>query len=514
MSVSSADLVDELARCYDDPLRFALWAFPWGETPELSIVPLPEPWASRYPDCKYGPDKWTCQLLEDIGKQVKENKFDGVHAVTPLRYAVTSGHGIGKSFCTAILVIWILATRPGSKGVVTANTASQLKTKTFAEISKWLKRSLVRDMFEIKTESIEAKESPESWRVDAQTCREENSESFAGQHAAAATSFYIFDEASAVPDVIWEVAEGGLTDGEPMMFVFGNPTRNSGRFRECFGKRRHLWRTRQIDSRDVFITNKEQIEVWRKEYGEDSDFFRVRVKGEFPNASSMQFIPTALAEDASRRTVAHNEATAAIVGVDVARFGDDDSVIYTRIGKGWLPVKRFHGLKTTELVSKVKSHFNELRAIGFPRDRIYIFIDEGGVGGGPKDMLRDDGYPVRGIQFGAGADNPQRYARKREEMWGRMKLWLADGGTIPDDRGLVEDLTSPEYDILPGGQVKLESKKDMKKRGLASPDAADALALTFAYRVEEYIPLPELALRGRESGRRNFDPFACLRSGA
>lgn len=510
----SEDIVDILAKGYSDPLYFILAAFPWGEMPETSIVPLPEPWASKYPQCKYGPDRWACEIFDEIGRQVRENAFDGVHAVKPIRMAIASGHGIGKSFLTACLVIWILATRPGSKGVVTANTASQLDTKTFAEITKWLKRSLVANMFEIGATSVKAKESPESWRIDAQTCREENSESFAGQHAASSTSFYIFDEASAVPDVIWEVAEGGLTDGEPMMFVFGNPTRNTGRFRECFGKRRNFWTTRQIDSRDVFITNKTQIEEWKKEYGEDSDFFRVRVKGTFPNASSMQFIPTELAEDAARSEIHHNAATAAIIGVDVARFGDDDSVIYVRIGRGYMPIKRYHGLSTTQLVAKVKERFDEVRACGFPRDRIYIFVDEGGVGGGPKDILRDDGYPVRGIQFGQGADDKETYARKREEMWGRMKLWLADGGTIPNDPGLIEDLTSPEYDILPNGQVKLESKKDMKKRGCASPDAADALALTFAFRVEEYIPLQELEIRGRSANRRAFDPFACLRSGA
>ena len=504
------DMAAELARGYADPLRFVLWAFPWGETPELSIVPLPEPWASRYPGVKYGPDKWACEVLDDIGRQVRENAFDGVHAVPPLKYAIASGHGIGKSFLTACLVVWILATRPGSKGVVTANTAAQLETKTFAEISKWLKRSLVADMFDIKASSIVSKESPESWRVDAQTCREENSESFAGQHSASSTSFYIFDEASNIPEVIWEVAEGGLTDGEPMIFVFGNPTRNTGRFRECFGKRRASWNTRQIDSRDVFITNKAQMEAWRKEYGEDSDFFRVRVMGVFPNASSMQFIPTGLVERAASRELAHNAATAAVIGVDVARFGDDDSVIYVRIGKGYLPIRRYHGLSTTQLVGKVKGVFEEVRRMGFPRERIYINVDAGGVGAGPKDMLKDDGYPAREVQFGESADDKERYARKREEMWGRMKLWLEEGGTIPNDRALMDDLTGPEYDILPGGQVKLESKKDMKKRGLASPDAADALALTFAYKIQEYLPLNEFS-RTDAGGRRKYDPFECLR---
>lgn len=503
------DIDIELARGFYDPLRFVLWAFPWGETPEFSLVELPEPWKSRFPNCKYGPDKWMCEMLDEVGEHVRANNFDGSCSVDPLRMAVASGHGIGKSAGTAMLVVWLMATRPHSKGVVTANTANQLETKTFAEIKKWLKRSLVSDMFVIKAMSIESKESPESWRLDAITCKEENSESFAGQHSASSSSYYIFDEASAVPDIIWEVAEGGLTDGEPFMFVFGNPTRNTGRFRECFGKRSRRWKTKQIDSRTVHITNKKEIAEWAKEYGEDSDFFRVRVMGVFPNASSDQFIPLSLVEDASKRDIFNNRATAAILGVDVARFGDDDSIIYTRIGRGYLPIKRFHGLSVTDLATKVKTAFAEVTKLGFSRDRVYINVDEGGVGGGVKDILKDDGYPVVGIQFGGAADEPERYDRKRDEIWGRAKAFLMDGGSIPNDLSLIEDLTSPEYEIVRQGQIKIESKKDMKKRGLRSPDAADGFCLTFARIIQEYTPSRSYE---QSSGRRKFDPFAVISS--
>ena len=476
----------------------------------MSIVPLPEPWASRYPNCKYGPDRWACEILDEVGRQVREHGFDGVHAVPALRFAMASGHGIGKSCLTAWLVIWIMATRPGAKGAVTANTASQLETKTWAEITKWLKRSLVADMFIIGKTSIQAKESPESWRVDALTCREENSESFAGQHAAASTSFYIFDEASAVPDVIWEVAEGGLTDGEPMIFVFGNPTRNTGKFKECFTKGRGTWYTKSIDSREAFITNKTQIAEWAKEYGEDSDFFRVRVRGLFPAQSSRQFISLDLAEAAAKRQPPSFRANLAVVGVDVARYGDDDTVITTRVGRdGTYPIKRFHGLNTVQVVARVKSHINELYNAGFKHVR--CFVDEGGVGGGPVDMLKEDGFPVRGVQFGAAADEPSQWNRKREEMWGRMREWLKDG-SIPNDGRLIDDLTSPEFDINLNGAVKLERKEDMKKRGCSSPDAADALALTFAYRLQEYED-DGLSFRG-STGRRNFNPTGILHPAA
>lgn len=509
MAKQDSPLATELARCFDDPMRFALWAFPFGEIPELSIVPLQEPWASRYPNCKYGPDKWTCELLDEVGRQVRENGFTGEKSVKPVKVAVASGHGIGKSFTTAILVAWIMATRPNSKGVVTANTAAQLETKTMAEVKKWLKMSLVADMFDVNATSIRAVGAAESWRLDAYTCKEENSEAFAGQHSASSSSFYIFDEASAVPDKIWEVAEGGMTDGEPFWFVFGNPTRNTGRFRECFGSRADKWTTWQIDSRQAFITNKATIEEWRQEYGEDSDFFRVRVLGKFPNASTSQFISSAAVDRASESDVQHNSATCAVIGVDVARFGDDDSVIYTRIGRGYLPIKRYHGLDTVQLTGRVKEAFHEALRIGFPRSRVYLHVDETGVGAGVKDLLKDAGYPVRGVNFGHGADAPEMYDRKRDEMWGRMRDWLEDGGTIPNDPKLKEELVSPEFEYRPNGQIKLESKKDMKRRGLPSPDVADALALTFAFKIQEYTPLNELS--NFSTGRRTYDPFACLK---
>ena len=502
-------LAEDLSACYADPLRFVLWAFPWGTRPELSVVKLKGKWKRRFPKCTYGPDVWACEFLDEIGKRVKENKFDGRHAVDPLRYAVASGHGIGKSAITAWLVCWIMATRPNSKGVVTANTASQLETKTWAEITKWMKRSVVAPLFECMATSMVAKESPETWRVDALTCREENAESFAGLHAASATPFYIFDEASAIPEAIYEVAEGGLTDGEPMMFLFGNPTRNSGRFFECFHKRKQWWNTRTVDSRQVEITNKKQIAQWAEEYGENSDFFKVRVKGEFPSQGSDQYIPAdRIREAMGRGAPMNNPATCAVVGVDVARFGDDDTVIFTRIGKDGCTVapKRYHGLDTVQVVGVVKEHVRYLRkTLRVPK--VHIFVDEGGVGGGPVDILKTDGFPVRGVNFSQSPDEKERYPGKREEMWDRMAEWLKEG-SIPMDKELEEDLVGPLYTFDNFGRKKLESKKDMKKRGLRSPDAADALALTFAYRVNEF----EGEFSGRRDSklaenRRDYNPF-------
>jgi hypothetical protein len=212
-----------MARFYADPLGFVMYAFPWDSDPALQLVPLAPVYQQRF-NSQYGPDVWACEFLDALGALVKQRGFDGVHAVDAIRMAVASGHGVGKSALTAWLVLWIMSTRPFAKGIVTANTAEQLASKTRAEISKWAKKSVTRDWWKISTGKGAMKmvhvDHPESWQVSAQTCREENAEAFAGLHAADSTPFYLFDEASAIPDAIAEVAEGGLTDGEPMFLKY------------------------------------------------------------------------------------------------------------------------------------------------------------------------------------------------------------------------------------------------------------------------------------------------------
>lgn len=504
-----------MARFYDDPLGWVMYSYPWDSDPALQVVKLQEPWRSRF-NCEWGPDKWTCELLDVVGAGVRERGFDGSKAVAAQRHAISSGHGIGKSAITAWLVGWIMSTRPHCKGVVTANTAEQLASKTWAEIGKWNKRSITGHWFEVTTGKgsmrMVSRQNPESWRVDAQTCREENSESFAGLHAASSTPFYIFDEASAVPDKIWEVAEGGMTDGEPMWFAFGNPTRNTGRFHSCFNSQRHRWNSHQIDSRTVQITNKQQIAEWVADYGEDSDFVKVRVRGVFPSASSLQFVPRALVDEAMRRELHVDQVAgrACAVGVDVARFGDDQSVIRTRVGRDARSIapKRYRELDTMQLASRVAEHVEYLKLTwGF---RVTIFVDGGGVGGGVVDRLRQLGYNPIEVNFGGKPEDPRKYLNKRAEMWGRMKEWLSIGA-IELDEALATDLTSVEYQYTTADQIQLESKEGMKKRGLASPDDGDALALTFAYSVPEHSMVDQREARDAIRMRtREHDPFAEL----
>ncbi len=455
------DIAEDCAQFYADPLGFVSWAFDWGQGDLKDFL---------------GPRDWQREYLISLGEQIKARNFDGVHPVAPMDVATASGHGIGKSAMSAWLILFIMSTRPFAKGVVTSNTGDQLRTKTWAELGKWHKRCLTGHWFSYSASkgnmSLVHKRNSESWRCDAQTCREENSESFAGLHAANSTPFYLFDEASAVPDKVWEVSDGGLTDGEPMRFVFGNPTRNSGRFFECFNRLRHRWQVQQIDSREVEGTNANLMAQWVEDYGEDSDFVRVRVRGVFPRAGSTQFISNEIVGEAQTRDLPPQSEQPIVIGVDVARFGDDQSVILIRQGRKILEIKKYR-VDTMTLVGFVVEALRQYRPDG-------VLVDGVGVGGGVVDRLHQLGHDVIDVNAGSRALDQKTYLNKRAEMWGKMREWLKGGDIPADDQELETDLTAIEYGFDAKNRLQLEKKEDMKKRGLHSPDVADALALTCA----------------------------------
>ncbi|MFQ5471511.1 MAG: LAGLIDADG family homing endonuclease [Dehalococcoidia bacterium] len=429
-------------------------------------------------------------------------------------YLTPDFHVTHNSALVAWLIIWAMATYPNTKGVVTANTELQLKTKTWAELAKWHRLSIVNHWFELTATALFAThpEYEKTWRIDMVPWSERNTEAFAGLHNEGRRILLIFDEASAIPDLIWEVSEGALTDEDTEIIwcAFGNPTRNEGRFRECFGAFKHRWSTRRLDSRTVEGTNKAQLQKWVDDYGEDSDFVRVRVRGVFPRAGTSQFIPADIVHDAAGRKVEYDKSAPVVVGVDVARFGDDESVIRTRVGRDakQFETKRFRGLDTMQLAARVAEHCDMLRdAIGRKPDA--LFVDGGGVGGGVVDRLRQMGYDVIEVQFGARAADSRMYANKRAEIWGRMREWLKIGA-IPDDDELRQQLTAVGYSFTASNQLRLEKKEDMKKRGLDSPDHAEALAVTFAEPVairDVHYDSPHSEQGARQTARRAYDPY-------
>lgn len=477
-----------------DPLAFAQNAFPWGVGTLAGMS---------------GPDVWQTRVLTEMRDRIHEGRsFNEV-----FRLAVASGNGIGKSCLVAWICLWAVCTMADTRGVVTANTDTQLRTKTFAELAKWYNLCIFRPWFDMSATAITSKQPghEKTWRIDAVPWNESNPEAVAGMHNKGKRLLIIFDEASGIAESIWEAIEGAQTDKDTQILwlCFGNPTRNSGRFFECFNRYRHRWIHWNVDSRTAIASNKEQIQQWVDDYGEDSDFVKVHVRGVFPSSSSMQFIPRGTVDAAVARTLPYVDYTrmVAIIGVDVARFGDDASVIWTRFGLDArsMAKKRFRGLDGHDLGAKIAEYYNDLRKMGV--GKIVVNVDVGGVGASPCDWLRHNGYPVNEINFARKASNEKRYKNLRAEMWGRMRDWLEAGGCLPDDEDLVSDLTGVEYGYTPTNQLLLERKEDMKKRGLPSPDNADSLALTFAIPVNEYLDdLPSPTPRLKRS-RTTRDPY-------
>lgn len=461
-------LSKDLAQFVADPLGFVKYVFPWGESGSAL-------------EAYQGPDDWQCELLETLGVEIKKRKFNGVDPVAPIMIAISSGHGVGKSCMTAWLILFIMTTRPHCRGIVTSNTYPQLQSKTWAELAKWHKLAINSHWFEYTGTkgnlSLTMPSHKQSWRFEGVASSEHQSEAFAGLHNAQSSPVFVFDEASAIPDVIFDVARGGTTDGEPFVIALGNPTRNNGWFIKAIRQPGTTWITRCIDSRKARMTNKAMIQQWLEEYGEDSDFFKVRVKGEPPSASSNQLIAHDVVTTARNATLHEDEYQfqTVIMGVDVAREGTDESVICVRQGRKVVLMKTFIGLNNVQLALRVAEIYKQ-----FPQIH-GLLIDVVGVGAGVVDYLKAIGYPAVGVISGERSDDPQRYFNRRAEMWVKMRDWLVEGADIPDDPILADQLTTQEYFFTIKEQYQMVSKKDMKAAGLPSPDRADALAFTFSH---------------------------------
>lgn len=403
------------------------------------------------------PDEWQEQALNAI--------------VTEQRIAVASGHGVGKTALTSWLIHWYMATRPHPQVVVTANTKNQLDSKTWRELAKWNQRAINGHWFTHTATRFFLKDAPDTWFASAIPWTENNSEAFAGTHEDYVLN--LFDEASAIPDVIWDVVEGSMTTEHAKWAAFGNPTRNTGRFRECWGRFRHRWWTKQVDSRAAKQANPAQIQAWIDDYGLDSDFVKVRVLGEFPSQSANQFIAMTDVEACAKYKAEGFDGAPRILAADIARFGDDQSVIARRQGRKVFPLVAWRGMDLMKSADKIAETIDSWQPDA-------VVIDETGIGSGVVDRLRQLNYDVFGFNGGETARDPATYRNRRAEIWGLMRSAMRDRVELPADEELKSDLIGPEYGFTPTQQLFLEKKEDMKRRGLASPDRGDALAMTWA----------------------------------
>lgn len=466
----------------DNPLAFVKYLFPWG----VKGTPL---------EHFSGPRKWQREVLQDIAEHIRENNEAGSNKKPDeeimykvLQEAISSGRGIGKSALVSWLTIWMVSTRIGSTTIISANSENQLRSITWAEITKWLAMGLNSHWFEVSATRVspakwltdlveqDLKKGTRYWGVEGRLWSEENPDAYAGVHNFDGV-LVIFDEASGISDAIWSVTGGFFTENTPNRFwlAFSNPRRNSGYFYECFNSKRDFWQTKIVDARTVEGTDKQVYERIIQEYGADSSQAHVEVYGQFPNAGDDQFISSEVVDEAMRRPKYKDQSAPIVIGVDPARFGADATVIAVRQGRDIVKIMRHRGDDTMAVVGHVIDAIEEFNPA-------LVVIDEGGLGAGIVDRLKEQRYKVKGINFGNKAKNPIMYGNMRAQMWGDMRDWLKSA-SIPNDRFLKTDLISPMMKPDSRGTIFLESKKEMKARGLASPDAADAIAVTFAFPV-------------------------------
>jgi hypothetical protein len=471
------ELAHQIAEFYDDMLGAALFLFPWGQGPLADFK---------------GPNKHQERFLIDLSDEIRARKFDGRHAVRPIRMTISSGHGTGKTACLGMLAHILMSTRPGLLGTVTANTGQQLATKTWAAIQTWSRRAINKHWFEINAERFYRIGRKSDWFMSPQTCAEENSEAFAGQHNVTSSSVYIFDEASNIPDKIWEVAEGGLTDGEAFFFAYGNCTRRNGTFFDInFGQRRDFWLRSSLanpeagqrvwNSEDSEITNKEQLEEWALEHGRDSDFYRVRVLGEAPSAGDSQFISARLVMEAQKRMPAALPDDPLIAGCDLAWGGQDKNCVRFRKGSDARSIPPIHiPGELTRDASVMVLRLSEVLTREWNGQKVaMLFIDSAGIAGPVARRLRELGHRNI-IEVNFGAQSPDsKYENMRAYMWGKMRDALASTA-IDKSLDLEADLQAPAYKLTKHTKILLESKQDIQKRLGRSTDDADALALTWA----------------------------------
>ena len=396
----------------DDPETFVMFAFPWGE----KNTPL---------EHFKGPRAWQREVLRSITRHIRENRAPGA-TLAAMRSAIASGRGIGKSALVSWLILWMLSTRIGSSVIVSANSEPQLRSVTWGELTKWAAMLINAHWWEPSATKLtpagwlttlverDLSKGTRYWGAEGKLWSEENPDAYAGVHNHDGM-MVIFDEASGIPDSIWSVAAGFFT--EPIVdrywMAFSNPRRPSGYFYECFSSRRDFWQTRQIDARTVEGTDKAVYDQIIAEHGEDSREARIEVYGQFPTTGDDQFIDVTRVDQAMMREVVRDPSAPIVVGVDPARSGADSTVIAVRRGREVLTLRRYKGDDTMTVVGHVINTIEEYRPV-------LTVVDEGGLGAGVLDRLKEQRYKVRGVNFGWKSSRPAMYGNKRAEMWGAL----------------------------------------------------------------------------------------------
>jgi len=394
------------------------------------------------------------------------------------KISVRSGHGTGKSTAASWAMLWFFLMHYPNKVVVTAPTSSQLFDALFAELKRWINElpPAMQQLVNVKSDRVEHVAAPSEMFISARTSRAETPEALAGVHSEHV--MLVVDEASGVPEQVFEAAAGSMSGHSAVTIMLSNPTRSSGTFYESQTRLSDSWWTRRWSCVDSPLVSDEFVEEMRQRYGEESNAFRIRVLGEFPLADDDTIIPFHLVESATHRDVEVSDETKPVWGLDVARFGTDCTALCKRQGPVVTEIRSWRGLDLMQTVGRVVAEYEALSPSNRPRE---ILVDSIGIGSGVVDRLRELELPVRGINVAESPSMKETYTNLRSELWFKTKAWLEDRSCkLPPNDQLIAELTSIRYSFTSSGKMKAEGKDEMRRRGLSSPDLADALCLTMA----------------------------------
>lgn len=412
------------------------------------------------------PDPWQVEALQAIER----------HS----HVAIRSGHDVGKTALMAWTAIWYLLTHFPCIVPVVANTRQQLRDVTWAEIGRWTRRLRpeLRARLDIGIERIALRDNPEMAFMVARAASKDNPEALQGFHSQ--NLLFLLEEASGIDDIVFEVARGALASRHAKVLMIGNPTRTGGYFHAAFHGSRDVWHCMHVPWAPRPWTSPAYPDEVAREYGERSNVYRVRVLGEFPISMDDAVIPLEWIEPAVDRDVALKPHRGITWGLDVGR-GGDASCLVKRHGNHVLePAILWKDADTMVIAGRVARQWRETPADRRPAS---INVDVIGIGAGVHDRLRELGLPSVGINVGEtqSLDDPERFLRLRDELWFRAREWFQQRDcVIPHDALLIGELSAPSYRLTSSGKIKVESKDEMKERGLRSPNAADAFCLTFA----------------------------------
>jgi phage terminase large subunit len=394
------------------------------------------------------------------------------------KMSVRSGHGTGKSTSASWAMLWYVLLRFPNKVVVTAPTSGQLFDALFAELKRWINElpKQLQPMLTVKSDRVELAAAPSEAFISARTSRAETPEALAGVHSE--NVLLVVDEASGVPEKVFEAAAGSMSGHSATTILLSNPTRSSGTFFESQTRLAGSWWTRRWSCVDSPLVSEEFVDEMRLRYGEESNAFRIRVLGEFPNADDSAIIPFHLIESAMKRDIEVTPDMKPVWAIDPARFGSDRTAFCKRVGNVVTEIKSWQGVDLMGTVGRVMAEYEALPMSQRPSE---ILVDSIGLGGGVVDRLRELGAPVRGVNVSEAPSLGQTYNNLRTELWFKTKAWLEDRSCkLPHNEDLIADLAGIQYSFASSGKMQAESKDSMKRRGLKSPDLADALCLTMA----------------------------------